>query len=78
MPRYRWMRLVRNDLDDEADERELDRDLREEGRDRVRVGRALRFRGRHVELLLDDGRADRGKADDQRDELQLARRAQER
>ena len=55
------MRLVRNDLDDEADERQVDDDLREKGGDRVGVGRALRFGGRHVELLLDDGRADRGK-----------------
>ena len=37
----------------------------------------LRGRGRHVELLLDDRRADGGKADDQRDDLQVLRFAQQ-
>ena len=43
----------------------------------VGVGRALGLGRRHVQLLLDDGRADGGKADDQRDDLQVARRAQQ-
>ena len=44
-----------------------------------RVGLAARpwLRGRHVQLLLDDGGAERGERDDQRDDLQLPRRAQQ-
>ena len=57
--------------------REIKRHLREECRDRVGVVRSLQRRSRHVELLLDDRRADRGKANHQRDHLQVRRCAQQ-
>ena len=59
------------DLDDEADDREVERHLREEGRDGVGAAASLSRLGRHVELLLDDGGADRREADHQRDDLQV-------
>ena len=73
------MNLARQpDLDDERDRGRPERDLREEGGDGVRGSGALcRCRG-HVQLLLDDGRADRGKADDERDDLQMLRLPQQR
>ena len=65
------------DLDHESDQRQVDRDLREERRDRVGVGGALGFGGRHVQLLLDDRGADRRKRDHHRDDLQMARRPEQ-
>ena len=65
------------DLDDEADQRQVDGDLREECGDRIRVGGALRLGHRHVQLLLDDRRADRREGDHQRDDLQVPRRPQQ-
>ena len=60
-------------LHDEADDRKVEADLREEAGNRVgRVGALHRF-GRHVQLLVDDRGADRGKPDHDRDELQMAR-----
>ncbi len=50
-------------LDEEPDERQVDRDLRQERGDAVGVGLALGFGRRHVELLFDDGGADGGKRD---------------
>ena len=45
-----------------------------------RIGRAgaLGWLDGHVDLLLDDRRADRGEADDERDDLQMLRLAEER
>ena len=65
-------------LDEQADERQVDRDLRQERGDAVGVGLALGLGRRHVELLLDDGRADGGKRDHERDDLQVARPTQQR
>jgi hypothetical protein len=59
------------DLHDEADEREIDDDLRKECGDRVPG--ALRLGGGHVQLLFDDRRANRREGDDQGDQLQVFR-----
>ena len=64
-------------LDHEADQRQVNRDLREERRDGVGIGGALGFRRRHVELLLDDRGADGRKADHQRDHLQVPGRSKQ-
>ncbi len=64
-------------LDEQADERQVDGDLREKGGDAVGVGPALGLGRGHVELLLDDGRADGGKGDDQGDDLQMPGAAQQ-
>ena len=59
-------------LDDEADHRRVELYRAEEARDRIGVAlRPSTGCGRHVELLLDDGGADGGKPDDQRDRLQV-------
>ena len=52
------------DLDHEAGERRLEADLRQEAADRVVLPGALEDLGRHVQLLLDERRADGREADD--------------
>ena len=64
-------------LDDESNRRRPQPDLGQELRDRVGRAGALGGLGRHVELLLDDRRADGGKADHERDDLQVLRFAQQ-
>ncbi len=77
MPRYAVDPAGQRDLDDEADERGVGADLRQERGDGADVGGAFLRGCRHVELLLDDGRADRRKADDHGDGLQMAGRPQQ-
>jgi len=60
-------------LHDEAGDRKIEADLREEAGDRVRRLGALHRFGRHVQLLIDNRRADRGKPNHDRDELQVTR-----
>ena len=64
-----------SDLDHEPGERQVDRDLREQRRDRVAV-EACRLR-RHAELLIDDGRSDRGEADHSGEHSEVAGLRQE-
>ena len=63
-------------LNDEAEERDEERDRREKACNVVAVV-ALGLRD-HIKLLLERGRAERAKADDERDELQVFRLAQHR
>ena len=65
------------DLDDEANQRQVDRDLGEKGRDGVGVVLARSLGDRHVQLLFDDRRADRGKGNHHRDHLQVPRRTEQ-
>ena len=64
------------DLHEEAGDRCVEGHLREEGGDGVGIRLPLGRRRGHVQLLLDDGRADRRKTDHKRDELQMSRGAQ--
>ena len=66
------------DLDDERGERGVEADLREETADRIFLPGALEDLGRHVHLLVEQQRAERPEADDGRDELNLARLAEQR
>ncbi len=66
------------DLDHEGGQRQVETDLREEGADRVGLAAPLEHLGRHVELLIDQRRAERTERDDDGDELDLPRFAQQR
>ena len=59
------------DLHGEADDRQVEGHLCQKCGDRVGRRRAFDRLGRHVELLIDDGRADRRERDHQRDHLQV-------
>ena len=59
------------DLDDECRCRQPEPDLREETADRIFLAGAFEYLGRHVQLLVDQHRADRTEADDDCDELNL-------
>ncbi len=59
------------DLDDECRCRQPEPDLGEETADRIFLAGAFEYLGRHVQLLVDQHRADRTEADDDRDELNL-------
>ena len=62
-------------LDEEAGDRRIEDHVGEERRPRVLAGD--RILDRHVELLLDDARADRREADDERDDLEVLRLPQQ-
>ena len=65
------------DLDDEGRGRRVEADLRQERADRILLSRALEDLGRHVDLLIEQGRAEGAEADDHRDDLDLAGAAQQ-
>ena len=64
------------DLDQEARDRRVELHGAEKLRQAVHLVAALEGLGRHVQLLFDQVGADRGKGDDQRDDLQVLRLAQ--
>ena len=64
-------------LDEEADGREVERDLGQELGQVVRGGAPLERLRRHVQLLLDEAGADRGEGDHEGDDLQVAGLPQE-
>ena len=59
------------DLNNETGDRQIQLHLAEKGRDAVRTSRPRRFLDRHVQLLVEQAGANRRKADDEGNELQV-------
>ena len=66
------------DLNHERRDRHVEAHLREERADRIFLPGALEHLGRHVELLIDQHRAERPETDDCGNQLDLLRPAEKR